>query len=124
MNRLLAGKHLVLKAGWIAKKYFRRQVYFSFKKKNNISEVVTPVDLLIEQTVWHSLHKLFPEDTVIGEELGTHTGLSEFTWYIDPIDGTQNFYNKIGFFNTALALEQNGKVIAGWIYNPLPSELF
>ena len=48
----------------------------------------------------------------------------EFKWIIDPIDGTTNFLHGIPHFCISLALEKNGEIICGIIFDPIKDELF
>jgi len=48
---------------------------------------------------------------------------SEFTWIIDPLDGTRNFIRNFPFWGTLLAIEYQGEVVLGIIYMPALREL-
>jgi myo-inositol-1(or 4)-monophosphatase len=48
----------------------------------------------------------------------------EYLWLIDPLDGTNNFYNRVPFFGVSLALNKGSTTIAGVVYNPVNCELF
>ena len=45
-------------------------------------------------------------------------------WLIDPLDGTNNFYNKVPFFCVSLALNRGNETLVGVVYNPVNCELF
>lgn len=49
---------------------------------------------------------------------------SDHRWIIDPLDGTTNYLHGHPFFAVSLALESNGQLVAGVIYNPITEELF
>jgi len=48
----------------------------------------------------------------------------EYLWLIDPLDGTNNFYNRVPFFGVSLALAKGNTVLVGVVYNPVSCELF
>jgi myo-inositol-1(or 4)-monophosphatase len=60
----------------------------------------------------------------MGEE-GTRieTG-SEYKWYVDPLDGTTNFAHGYPVFCVSLAVERQGKRVAGVVYDPTRDEMF
>ncbi|MEO2154483.1 MAG: inositol monophosphatase family protein [Nanoarchaeota archaeon] len=110
----------VKEAGKIIERAFLMEISYEEKEKG---EIVTPIDKEVEQFIYESLnHYSFSFE---GEELGFIEGEdNEFKIILDPIDGTTNFYYKIGFFNIALALERNKEVVLGIVYNPLTKELY
>ncbi len=56
-------------------------------------------------------------EEIIGED-------SQHRFIVDPLDGTTNFLHGIPFFAVSIALESQGKIVAGVIYNPVSDELF
>jgi myo-inositol-1(or 4)-monophosphatase len=60
----------------------------------------------------------------LSEEVGAITQESEFKWIIDPIDGTVNFANGIPLCCVSIALEKDGKMVLGAVYNPFLNEFF
>ena len=87
-------------------------------------DLVTEADRASEQLVMDRLRHQFPTHGIIAEEGGRAEMRSEFRWYVDPLDGTTNFAHGFPMWNVTLALERNGEVIAGVIYDPLNRELF
>jgi fructose-1,6-bisphosphatase/inositol monophosphatase family enzyme len=71
--------------------------------------------MLVRQRV----RQAFPSHGIVGEEFGWENKGAEFTWTIDPIDGTQNLINRIPTFGTILGLLHKGQPIMGWIYHPV-----
>ena len=66
----------------------------------------------------------FPNDGIVAEEdLVLHPDAPR-RWVIDPLDGTVNFARGIPQFCTSIALEENGRAVAGVVYDPLKDELF
>ncbi len=66
-----------------------------------------------EQTI----QKFFPDHAIIGEE-GSENGESEYTWVVDPIDGTLNFFHSLPHWCTSVAVKRAGEVLAGCVYAP------
>jgi myo-inositol-1(or 4)-monophosphatase len=61
----------------------------------------------------------------LGEEGGRREGSDKtHTWVVDPLDGTSNFMHGIPHFAISIALEREGTVVAGLIYNPVNNDLF
>lgn len=106
----------------LALKYFQ-----SAQLKTDVKRDMTPVsegDLAIENHIRALVAKSHPDISIVGEEHGETIGSSDIKLIIDPIDGTKNFIAGIPFFATLLAIEQNGKVIAGMISAPATGDKF
>lgn len=80
---------------------------------------VTALDRQIELYFREKVGKLFPRHDVLGEEFGLTTNGSDFTWVIDPIDGTQSLVNRVPTFGTFLALLHEGVPVLGLIDIPV-----
>ena len=109
------------KAGEILRLHFRDTRQVEYKGRANI---VTDVDLRVEEEVRAFLHAQFPEHSIVSEESRPITGSSEYTWVLDPLDGTNNYSFGIPFFGTIIALKAGEDVRLGMIYDPLRDELF
>ena len=91
-------------------------------------DLVTEVDVEIEMMCRESLAEYFPSHEVMGEELpnpvpGSSRGASH-RWIFDPIDGTVNFAHGLPIFCSSLALEVEGQVVVGAVFDPTRQELF
>ncbi|MBI2017722.1 inositol monophosphatase [Candidatus Daviesbacteria bacterium] len=84
---------------------------------------VTKADKESELIIVSILRKSFPNHGIIGEEFGMDNEEAEFTWIIDPIDGTKNFIHKLDFFGTVLGLKHQGKIVLGISNMPAIGEL-
>lgn len=78
-----------------------------------LNDIVTDVDLYMETKIIEKIREIFPEHSIYSEEKGEIIGNSEYTWYIDPIDGTINFAAGIPIFSTSVALKKNDETIFG-----------
>lgn len=96
----------------------RQQSGFSIAIKSDLSEV-TEVDHAVEEAVRNELAQHFPDHGIIGEEFAPTNLTADFQWYIDPIDGTQNFARQIPTFGSILALHYKGRPIVGCVDHPM-----
>ena len=86
---------------------------------------VTAADRKAEEILRTELAKARPAYGFLGEESGTHAGSdTAHRWIVDPLDGTTNFLHGIPHFAVSIALERDGAVVAGVVYNPANDELF
>ncbi len=90
----------------------------------NERDIVTEYDRATEEFLVARILKRFPEHRVWGEEGGVSEGESEFTWIIDPIDGTTSFVHKQPFYSISIALVRNGAPLAGVVHAPRLGETF
>ncbi len=104
-------------------------------------DLVTVADRTAEKLIRALLAEAFPDHGIYGEE-GTRDRLEgEYRWYVDPLDGTTNFAHGFPHFAVSLGLEhrdpayfehrdgnlatdQDGKLVAGIIYDPMRDEMF
>jgi myo-inositol-1(or 4)-monophosphatase len=93
--------------------------------KKGAIDLVTEVDLAIEQTFRETVSGRFPDHTVLAEEFGGSLGLMPgHCWVFDPIDGTTNFVHGLPIFCASIALEIDGVAEVAAIYDPTRRELF
>jgi fructose-1,6-bisphosphatase/inositol monophosphatase family enzyme len=112
---------IVFKAGAVLKeRYFQTQ---SAREKQRW-ELVTETDIEIERMLVARLGQAFKGDGFMGEECATRSGDTGRVWIIDPIDGTTNFVMGKPYFSISLALEDNGRIVEGYVYNPVSDELY
>ncbi len=101
---------------------------FTISNKEGINNPVTEADHAAEKAIIDIIKHDFPEHDILSEEAGevfiAEGTNSEYKWIIDPIDGTINFANGIPICCVSIALEHNGKIIMGAVYNPNLNEFF
>ncbi len=86
---------------------------------------VSAADTRAEETLFQELTKARPGYGFLGEEGGLREGADKtHRWIVDPLDGTTNFLHGIPQFAISIALEREGTVIAGLVYNPVTDEMF
>lgn len=87
------------------------------------NDFVSEVDQRAEQEIIHTIRKAHPEHGILAEESGEHDG-DEYTWVIDPLDGTTNFLHGFPQFSVSIALRRKGRFEVAVVYDPLRPELF
>jgi len=87
-------------------------------------DFVSRADIQAERTLRAELARTRPEYGFLGEEGGETKGDGRNRWIADPLYGTTNFLHGVPHFAISLALERDGEVIAGVIYQPISDELF
>jgi myo-inositol-1(or 4)-monophosphatase len=88
-------------------------------------EFVSAADLKAEKVLRAELHKARPGYGFLMEESGGEAGSDiHHRWIVDPLDGTTNFLHGIPHFAISIALERDGEIIAGLIYEPVRDEMF
>ena len=118
---LAVAREAALKAGGLLKENLHGTREIAFKGAINL---VTEMDRRSERTVVEMLLKAFPDHGVMAEEETRIENGSDFTWIIDPLDGTTNYAHGYPCFSVSIALEARGEVIAGVVYDPMRAELF
>lgn len=86
--------------------------------------LVTEADRLSEALIVGRIAALFPTDDILAEESPERASGSAFRWIIDPLDGTTNYAHGYPFFCVSLALEVEGVVRLGAVFDPMQDELF
>lgn len=107
----------------VIKAYFNGDFKVSVKS-GGINDLVTEADHASEKAIFEVIKEEYPDHFLLSEEAGAITMDSEYKWIIDPIDGTINFANGIPICGVSIALEKNGEVIMGAVYNPIINEFF
>ena len=114
----------VRRAGEVQRQAFGGE--FAIRKKGAI-DLVTEVDVAIEREFRAHIAQAWPDHDVLGEEFGASAGAQGRTrpcWIFDPIDGTTNFAHGLPIFCASLALEIDGAMQVGAVYDPMRDELF
>jgi myo-inositol-1(or 4)-monophosphatase len=106
----------------ILQQYFNGS--FTISSKSMVNDLVTQADHESEQAIFEVIRRDYPDHYILSEESGALEQDSSIKWIIDPIDGTVNFANGIPICCVSIAVEQDGKMILGAVYNPFMSEFF
>lgn len=113
-----------LAAGRIHRQYFRQGT--AIHKKGRI-DLVTRADLEVEAMFRAMISDRLPGHVVLGEETAAspaELAPARFRWIIDPVDGTTNFAHGLQFYCVSIALEIDGQIEVGVVYDPSADELF
>jgi myo-inositol-1(or 4)-monophosphatase len=86
-------------------------------------DFVTDIDQNAEREIISIIRKAHPNHGILAEESGSISG-NDYTWIIDPIDGTRNFMHGFPHFAVSIAISFRGKIEHGVIYDPIRQELF
>ena len=84
---------------------------------------VTEADRGAETAIRAVIAEHFPDHAIIGEEWGI-SGASDYTWIIDPVDGTRAFISGAPVWGTLIGFAHNGVAIAGLMSQPFIGETF
>ncbi len=88
-------------------------------------DFVSLADKRAEKTLFEELSKARPGYGFVMEESGQVEGTDKsHTWHIDPLDATTNFLHAIPLFAISVALEREGQIVAGVIYNPADDDMY
>jgi myo-inositol-1(or 4)-monophosphatase len=88
-------------------------------------DFVSAADRRAEQILRQELTKARPSFDLLLEESGAiGEGKADHRWIVDPLDGTTNFLHAVPHFAISIALERQGELVAGVVYDPIKDELF
>lgn len=102
-------------AGQIIREGFGKDISVEFKTDK--ANLVTNIDKAAEKIITDYITKNYPLHSILAEESGNNRKDSEFTWIIDPLDGTTNFAHKLPIFAVSIGLQKNGETILGVVYD-------
>lgn len=100
-----------------------------FGKPNNVknkgrTDLVTEVDIKSESIIKNALAKKFKDFGFFGEESENEVTKKDFTWIVDPIDGTSNFVHGYPFYCVSIGLAYKDEPILGVIYAPITDTVY
>jgi myo-inositol-1(or 4)-monophosphatase len=87
-------------------------------------DLVTEVDRMAERIIVNIIRDTFPRHDILAEEEDYGRSNSRYRWIIDPLDGTTNYTHGFPWFAVSIALEVEGEIVLGLVYNPFHQELF
>lgn len=92
--------------------------------KEGRANIVTDVDVLVEKSIIALLQSEYLDHNILSEESKAVENNSEYTWVIDPLDGTNNYVHGIPMYSVSVALTDREDILLGVIYDPWMQELF
>ena len=102
-------------AGEIIREGFGKNLSIEFKTDE--ANIVTNIDKAAEKVIVDYIRKEYPTHSIIAEESGENRKSSEYTWVIDPLDGTTNFAHALPIFAVSIGLLKGDEIILGIIYD-------
>ena len=118
-GRLL--KRLPERRGALLRERLHERHTVDYKGEINL---VTEADRLAEQLIVERIRRVYPDHDILAEESPATAKGSDFRWIIDPLDGTTNYAHGFPVFCVSIALEVEGVIRLGAVYNPMLDELF
>src|SRR5882757_3881668 len=85
-------------------------------------DVVTEADLACDAAIRKNLTATYPGHNIITEEDADVEHGSEYTWYVDPIDGTVNYSRGFPLWGVSIGLRKGEAMVAGCIWLPALEE--
>ncbi len=87
------------------------------------NDFVSEVDRAAEQVLIAAIRKAYPSHGFLAEESGAQAG-DDYTWVIDPLDGTTNFLHGFPQFAVSIACRHRGRAEVAVVFDPTRGELF
>ncbi len=119
---LKIAKEAALEAGKAMMKLYGQN--YKTATKSDKSDLVTEADLTSEKIIVGIITKNFPSHNIISEEKVRIDNKSEYTWAVDPIDGTVSFASHVPFFAVSIGLLKDNEPIVGVIYHVEQKDLY
>lgn len=91
------------------------------------ADLVTQADFASQEAIRKTILDAFPDHCLLGEEdpdTGNSRPRAEYRWIADPLDGTTNYVHRVPHYSVSLALERNGQLLTGAVYDPVRGECF
>lgn len=120
---LLDAIDIARNAGRVLRSYYRSDK-LGIHTKYNEADIVTDADKAAESVIVSSINRLYPDHSILSEEMGEQNNVSDFRWIIDPLDGTTNFSAGLPIFAVSIGIEYKGERTIGVVYDPVLDELF
>jgi len=106
---------IAMKAGHVIRDGFGKNILIEFKTDE--ANLVTSIDKAAEKLIKEFIYRNYPSHSIIAEESGHEKKSSDYTWVIDPLDGTTNFAHGLPIFSVSIGLLKKNEIILGVIYD-------
>ncbi len=114
---------IAYKAGKYLKEEQTRLKLNSIETKSQ-RNYVTYIDKEAEKIIVSELSKIFPDTGFLTEEGTIESEIKEWTWIIDPLDGTTNYIHGDTPYSVSIALQYKQQIVLGIVYDPVADELY
>ena len=92
--------------------------------KGSPTNLVTEMDRGAEAIIVEAIRARFPDHAILAEESGALPGAPGHRWIVDPLDGTTNYAHGLPIYGVSVALEIDGALAVGVVYDPSREECF
>lgn len=117
-------RDIIREAGAVLLRGFRStDLVIEYKSR---TDLVTNIDRESEGLIFAAVRREFPDHAIVAEEGSRADSGGDYVWYIDPLDGTNNFAHGIGCFCVSIGVHSRveGRLVAGFVFDPYHDELF
>jgi myo-inositol-1(or 4)-monophosphatase len=117
-------REIAMEAGGILLRGFRSDdTVVSYKSRTNL---VTNMDRASEEFLFSSIARRFPDHSIVAEEGSEKEASGDYLWYVDPLDGTNNYAHGIAQFCVSIGVfsRKNRRIVAGVVFDPCHDEMF
>ncbi len=114
-------KDAALSAGKYLADNFGKNHVANLKTENDVGIVE---DIESESIILNIIKGKYPKHNFFSEEIGEIKNNSKFKWFIDPLDGTNNYFAGIPYFSVSISLLFENEIIIGVVYNPISNQFF
>lgn len=99
---------------------------FAIEQKSSTADLVTEIDCQAEAFIYERLREEFPTHSIMGEEGAVHQGSSSegYRWFIDPLDGTNNFAHRIPHFAVSMGLFRGQEPVLGVVCDAMRQQTY
>lgn len=104
--------------------YKRSQETFEITEKNGCSDIVTDHDIWVQENLIKNIREKYPEHGFICEESAVAENGKDWTWIIDPIDGTSNYSCLGEQYAISVGLMHKEQIVYGWVYDVAAEVLY
>jgi myo-inositol-1(or 4)-monophosphatase len=123
VDAAVLAKEWALNVGKMQKEKLKNES-FKVNTKSTLTDLVTEIDLLSEDMIKAKIEKNYPDHNIMGEESEFEDNKSDYTWVIDPLDGSNNYASSYPIYCISIALKYKDEVVMGVIYIPEFDEIY
>jgi myo-inositol-1(or 4)-monophosphatase len=120
---LTPAREIVMEAGNFIRTE-RQTFHHSRVEYKGMNDLFSYVDTTAERLLTEKLADLIPGCGFINEESGIQVPENEFTWIIDPLDGTTNFIHDLPVYSVSVALQRGDQIVLGFVYDIVHQDLY
>lgn len=118
---LAAAEHAARSAGAFLRSSFHSRKVVDEELAHDIK---LRLDKETQALITAELLAAFPDSSILGEEGNSGSAAAAYRWIVDPLDGTVNYFFGIPIFAVSIALQVQGRVVLGCVYDPMQDEMF